>query len=96
MNVPQNTVSKSSEDKCAVKAHTHPKLQTSGNYFKLQMKKMQYLDDLIKWIFRNVGKGEYKCHERAGELAQWLRVPTALPKVLSSNPSNHMVAHNHP
>jgi hypothetical protein len=21
---------------------------------------------------------------------------TALPKVLSSNPSNHMVAHNHP
>ena len=32
----------------------------------------------------------------AGEMAQWLRAPTALPKVLSSNPSNHMVAHNHP
>jgi hypothetical protein len=32
---------------------------------------------------------------RAGEMAQWLRVPTALPKVLSSNPSNHMVAHNY-
>jgi hypothetical protein len=31
----------------------------------------------------------------AGEMAQWLRAPTALPKVLSSNPSNHMVAHNH-
>jgi hypothetical protein len=31
----------------------------------------------------------------AGEMAQWLRVLTALPKVLSSNPSNHMVAHNH-
>jgi hypothetical protein len=30
----------------------------------------------------------------AGEMAQWLRVPTALPKVQSSNPSNHMVAHN--
>jgi hypothetical protein len=29
----------------------------------------------------------------AGEMAQWLR---ALLKVLSSNPSNHMVAHNHP
>jgi hypothetical protein len=28
----------------------------------------------------------------AGEMAQWLRAPTALPKVLSSNPSNHMVA----
>jgi hypothetical protein len=28
-------------------------------------------------------------------MAQWLRAPTALPKVLSSNPNNHMVAHNH-
>jgi hypothetical protein len=40
-----------------------------------------------------------KCLKRkkkgAGEMAQWLRAPTALPKVLSSNPSNHMVAHNH-
>jgi hypothetical protein len=33
---------------------------------------------------------------RAGEMAQWLRAPTALPKVMSSNPSNHMMAHNHP
>jgi hypothetical protein len=32
----------------------------------------------------------------AREMAQWLRAPTALPKVLSSIPSNHMVAHNHP
>jgi DNA repair protein RadC len=32
----------------------------------------------------------------AGEMAQRLRAPTALLKVLSSNPSNHMVAHNHP
>jgi len=31
----------------------------------------------------------------AGEMAQWLRALTALPEVLSSNPSNHMVAHNH-
>jgi hypothetical protein len=29
-------------------------------------------------------------------MAQWVRAPTALPKVQSSNPSNHMVAHNHP
>jgi hypothetical protein len=28
-------------------------------------------------------------------MAQWLRALTALPAVLSSNPSNHMVAHNH-
>jgi hypothetical protein len=31
----------------------------------------------------------------AGEMAQWLRAPTALLMVPSSNPSNHMVAHNH-
>jgi hypothetical protein len=33
---------------------------------------------------------------RAGEMAHQVRALTALPKVLSSNPSNHMVAHNHP
>jgi hypothetical protein len=31
----------------------------------------------------------------AGEMAQWLRALTALPEVLSSIPSIHMVAHNH-
>jgi hypothetical protein len=39
---------------------------------------------------------DYKEHNLgAGEMTQWLRGLTALPKVLSSNPSNHMVAHNH-
>jgi hypothetical protein len=37
----------------------------------------------------------FKKINRAGEMAQWLRVLTALPKVPSSNPSNHMVPHNH-
>jgi hypothetical protein len=31
----------------------------------------------------------------AGEMAQRVRILTALPEVLSSIPSNHMVAHNH-
>ena len=31
----------------------------------------------------------------AGEMAQRLRTPIALPEVLSSIPSNHMAAHNH-
>lgn len=31
----------------------------------------------------------------AGKMAQQVRALTALPKVLSSNPNNHMVAHNH-
>jgi hypothetical protein len=37
----------------------------------------------------------YKKCQRAGEIAQQLRALTALPEVLSSNPSNHIVAHNH-
>jgi hypothetical protein len=32
----------------------------------------------------------------AGEIAQQVRAETALPKILSSNPSNHMVAHSSP
>jgi hypothetical protein len=36
-----------------------------------------------------------KNNKQAREMAQQLRALTALPKVLSSNPSNHMVAHNH-
>jgi hypothetical protein len=36
-----------------------------------------------------------KIEDKAGAMAQLLRAPTTLPKVLSSNPSNHMVAHNH-
>jgi hypothetical protein len=31
----------------------------------------------------------------AEEMVQWLRTLTALPEVLSSNPSNYMVAHSH-
>jgi hypothetical protein len=33
--------------------------------------------------------------EVAGEMAQWLKALTALPEVVISIPSNHMVAHNH-
>jgi hypothetical protein len=41
-------------------------------------------------------KGSKEPKLGAGEMVQWLRALTALPKVLSSNPSNHMVAYNHP
>jgi len=37
---------------------------------------------------------KYMCRG-AGGMAQWLRALTALPEVLSSNPRNNMVAHNH-
>jgi hypothetical protein len=37
----------------------------------------------------------FKIKLGAGEMAQQLRVLTALPEVLSAIPTNHMVAHNH-
>ena len=32
----------------------------------------------------------------SGEMVQWVRALTVPPKVLSSNPSDHMVAHRDP
>jgi hypothetical protein len=43
---------------------------------------------------RNSRKNIY-FYTGTGEMAQWLRALTAFLKVLCSNPSNHMVAHNH-
>ena len=43
----------------------------------------------------NREKNACRAHGEAGELAQQLKALTALPEVLSSIPSNHMVAHNH-
>jgi hypothetical protein len=43
--------------------------------------------DILKVLERQVAG--------VGEMAQQVRALTLLPKVLSSNPSNHMVAHNH-
>jgi hypothetical protein len=36
-----------------------------------------------------------KNNSLSGDMAQQLRALVALPEVLSSIPSNHMVAHNH-
>jgi hypothetical protein len=43
----------------------------------------------------NKKKTKQKNKKRAGEMAQLLRALTAVPEVLSSIPSNHMLAHNH-
>jgi len=40
-------------------------------------------------------KKKQKNRHRAGEMAQQLRALAALPEVLSSIPSNYMVAQNH-
>jgi hypothetical protein len=47
-------------------------------------------------VFRKKKKKKRKKEKKgAGEMAQPLRALTALPEVLSSLPSNHVVAHNH-
>ncbi|KAM7340256.1 hypothetical protein ACRRTK_000871 [Alexandromys fortis] len=51
---------------------------------------MKELGCHVFWLERQKCTGE-----GAGEMAQRLRALPALPKVLSSVPSNHMVAHNH-
>jgi hypothetical protein len=52
----------------------------------------RYVDSQAHKFFSN---GVKRGGPGAGQMAQWVRALTALPKVLSSNPSNHMVAHNH-
>jgi hypothetical protein len=44
---------------------------------------------------RTTNKQTNKTKQNAGEMAQRLRALTVLPKVLSSNPSNHMMVYNH-
>jgi hypothetical protein len=44
---------------------------------------------------KQTNKNPLKNCRRAGEMAQQVRALTALPKVLSSIPSNHIVAHNY-
>jgi hypothetical protein len=54
-----------------------------------------FFNSLITIKSRFKFSSDYKISLRAGEMTQWLRALTALPEVPSSNPSNHMVAHNH-
>jgi hypothetical protein len=61
----------------------------SGRLFRQGQKATTFITKLFIYIYIDLFTG-------AGEMAQWLRVPTALPEVLSSISSNHMVAHNHP
>ena len=57
---------------------------------------------LHQFLINNKGVGpqaietkQNKIEIGAEAMAQWLRALTALPEVLSSIPSNHMVTHNH-
>ncbi|XP_031240881.1 transmembrane epididymal protein 1A-like, partial [Mastomys coucha] len=57
-----------------------------GTFYKLlQEAEQQDKDDQAPFLLKSC--------DGAGEMAERLRALTTLPKVLSSNPSNHMVAH---
>jgi hypothetical protein len=55
---------------------------------------------IVKYYWKisvsRVNTAQNKRNRGAGEMAQQIRALTALQKVLSLNPSNHTVAHNHP
>ena len=53
-----------------------------------------YCIKVIKIVFLTTCNSKNR-RNGAGEMTQRLRALTALPEVLSSNPSHHMVAHNH-
>ena len=54
----------------------------------------EYMVHVIR-MFTEVRKQLIEIKPQAREMAQRLRALTALPEVLRSNPSNHMVAYNH-
>jgi hypothetical protein len=53
------------------------------------------LSSLKKGVREKVAKKPITWAGEMAQMAQLLRAPTALPEVLSSIASNHMVAHNH-
>jgi hypothetical protein len=60
----------------------------------------QLIDVLLLEFVKKSTEGFVKIESRkaffwTSEMAQWVRALTVLPKILSSNTSNCMVAHNH-
>jgi hypothetical protein len=77
---------------CLVKQKTKPNQEQQQ-----QNLGPSWYDKIIYWFSTYAESLTYfKLGNGADEIAQRVRALTALPKVLSSNPSNHMVAHNHP
>jgi hypothetical protein len=56
---------------------------------------VDYYAGYVHTLFITEALHIFKKNSQAGEMAQWLGALTALPEVLSSIPSNHVVAHNH-
>jgi hypothetical protein len=71
--------------------------QSFGNFIELVAAHYNYVETLtIIPLKQTYIPYNIKINCRAREMAQLFRALTALLKVLRSNPSNHMVAHNYP
>ena len=65
-----------------------------ASLFTIALNNIKYLGVTLSKQVENLYDKKFKSLG-AGEMAQWLRALPVLPKVLSSIPGNHMVAHNH-
>jgi len=64
------------------------KFKATLGCIRLCLSNEQQLGDWRNWVALKISNWGWR-------EAQWLRALTVLPEILSSNPSNHMVAHNH-
>jgi hypothetical protein len=53
-------------------------------------------EGILGYVKPCLKKNKKQKPKQAGEMAHRLRALTTLPEVLSSIPSNHIVAHSHP
>jgi hypothetical protein len=60
-----------------------------------EMDKLHFHCEQYPSTTKQTKKKKKKISKGAGDMAQQLRALTVLPEVLSSIPSNHMVAHSH-
>jgi hypothetical protein len=60
-----------------------------------EMQEIQYATPLKGLSNLQRGRDPQVAKHSTGEMAQRLRALTALPEILSSIPSKHMVVHNH-
>jgi hypothetical protein len=66
------------------------------NKYSYSYRKKEERQSLCVMLYKNQPRWVKEHKACAGEMAQQLKTLTALLKVLSSNPSNRMVAHSHP
>jgi hypothetical protein len=66
----------------------------TNSFLQLRPTTLHFWVTSQNFLYVNKGKPFKISKQGAGEMAQRLRALTALPNVLSSNPSNYMVAYN--